>query len=148
MKIKDVILVAIQFVLLIIYFIIPAGLAKELWVQAISFLITVTGMLLIALSIIQLKSALTPFPTPTKSGTLITTGVYRYIRHPIYTGILFACLGLSIYSFSIPRIIITFMLYLLFQYKSRYEEKLLIIKYEEYQQYITTTGRFLPKLFK
>ncbi|MBK8414185.1 MAG: isoprenylcysteine carboxylmethyltransferase family protein [Bacteroidetes bacterium] len=88
----------------------------------------------------------TPFPTPKVTGQLKRTGIYKYIRHPMYRGIIIAGLGIAFYNANIPRFIVCIILYLFFEYKSRYEEKLLEQKYPEYNQYKTVTGRFMPSV--
>ncbi|PKP27121.1 MAG: hypothetical protein CVU03_00860 [Bacteroidetes bacterium HGW-Bacteroidetes-2] len=87
------------------------------------------------------------FPTPKADGTLIQTGLYKYIRHPIYTSILMLFLGYSIYQNSFYKLIITLVLGVLFYFKSKYEEKQLAIKFPEYLAYKNKTGRCLPKVF-
>lgn len=103
------------------------------------------GILVLLLSILQLNRNLSPFPTPIKDGQLISTGLYKYIRHPIYTGILFMGFGFGIYTGSIFRIIVTAGLGLLFYFKSAYEEKLLCERFEDYPAFKKARGRFLPK---
>ncbi|MBD3255361.1 MAG: DUF1295 domain-containing protein [Candidatus Lokiarchaeota archaeon] len=80
---------------------------------------------------------------------LITTGIYHYIRHPVYTAILLGIFGTFLI---IPNIImlsfLIFMVLLLFLH-SREEEKILIQMFgEEYKDYKKKTGRFLPKLIR
>ncbi|UCE14794.1 MAG: isoprenylcysteine carboxylmethyltransferase family protein [Candidatus Heimdallarchaeota archaeon] len=80
---------------------------------------------------------------------LITTGLYRYIRHPMYSGFLLLFFG---YSFSFGSIIITVLILIIFFviFKSRMdlEEKLLLSSFgEEYQSYIERTNRLIPFLY-
>src|SRR5665647_312776 len=43
----------------------------------------------------NLGSGLTPLPLPNGAG-LTAHGAYRWVRHPIYTGVMLACLGVAI----------------------------------------------------
>ena len=47
------------------------------------------GLSLMALAALQLNRNLSPFPSPKKKSRLITSGAYKYVRHPIYTGFSF-----------------------------------------------------------
>ena len=73
---------------------------------------------------------------------LINTGLHKYIRHPIYSGIFLAAIGIAFYTGSYWQFVISFILLILFYYKSKYEESLLIEKYQEYENYIKVTRRF------
>jgi len=106
------------------------------------------GFLFILLALLQLNTNLSPFPKPKDNATLITSGVYKYVRHPIYSGILIALFFLALYLSSPFKIFIVLLLVLLFWYKSKYEEEQLCLKYPDYSKYRQHTGRFLPKLIR
>jgi protein-S-isoprenylcysteine O-methyltransferase Ste14 len=53
------------------------------------------GSLLLAWSALNLGRSFTPFPRPLPDGKLVTTGAYRFVRHPIYLAVLIGALGLS-----------------------------------------------------
>ena len=44
-------------------------------------------MALMSLAALQLNRNLSPFPSPKKESKLSTSGAYKYIHHPIYTGL-------------------------------------------------------------
>jgi protein-S-isoprenylcysteine O-methyltransferase Ste14 len=104
--------------------------------------VSISGFLIILLAILQLNKNLTPFPTPKENGELISTGLYKYIRHPIYTGIFLASIGIAFYTGSYWQLAIAIILLILFYFKSTYEESLLIQKYKDYEAYIKKTRRF------
>ncbi len=85
-------------------------------------------------------------PTPNQSAELITSGLYKRIRHPIYTGVLLVAFGITIWHAHIVTMTATIFLVGLLTYKSLYEEELLMQQYPDYGQYRLRTGRFLPKL--
>ncbi len=146
---KDYVYVGIQFMLFAVY-IIPINIITFVNGTAfniIGVILLTLGVLMSLLSIIQLNKNLSPFPTPVTGGELIETGLYKYIRHPIYTSILLTFLGYSLYVGSGYKILITIFLLILFFYKSRYEEKKLSSVFSGYTEYIKKTGRFLPKAF-
>ncbi|MFX1508634.1 MAG: methyltransferase [Promethearchaeota archaeon] len=80
--------------------------------------------------------------------SLITTGPYRYVRHPMYTALITVGVGLSFLSanwyFALP-FIVTIVVIIL---RIKKEEEVMIDKFgEEYIQYMKKTKRFIPFLF-
>ncbi|RKN04302.1 isoprenylcysteine carboxylmethyltransferase family protein, partial [Aquimarina sp. AD1] len=66
---------------------------------------------------------------------------------PIYTGILCVVFGYGLYIGSIFKLIIATTIYMLFYFKTKYEEEKLQEFFEEYKVYKATTGRFFPRIF-
>ena len=85
-------------------------------------MVTVVGLLVVAWGAAALGSNLTPFPRPRASATLVDTGAYRYVRHPIYSGLVLAAVGWSLATASPLALVPTVLLGLLFDAKSRREE--------------------------
>ncbi|MGZ5491897.1 MAG: methyltransferase family protein [Nitrososphaeraceae archaeon] len=143
-KRKDILLVTIQFILLTIFYIpfISKVFQTPLIIKYVGAIVSILGFLIIVIAILQLNKNLTPFPTPKKNGALIKTGLYKYVRHPIYSGIFMAAIGIAFYTGSYWQFVISFMLLILFYYKSMYEESLLIEKYKDYENYKKVTRRF------
>lgn len=142
---KDYIYVGIQLMLFVAYIIpltIPYINPPE-WLRYSGLIILVLGLVLGLVALLQINRKLSPFPTPVPNGKLITTGAYKLARHPIYTAIILAGLGYALYITSWYKIVITLVLLILFYYKSKYEEKLLIKNYSEYMAYKTKTRRFI-----
>lgn len=103
------------------------------------------GLLLISIAFLQLRTNLSPFPSPKQAAKLVTSGAFAFARHPIYSGILFMAFGLSIWFNSGYKLIISFLLFLVLYCKSRYEEKRLRIHFPDYVLYRRETGKFFPK---
>lgn len=147
-KTKDLLFVGTQLLLFLLYLFIPAfrhfGIS-DFWKPGLLILSGV-GLLIILISIWQLRSSLSPFPSPVENGNLVVKGLYRYVRHPVYTGILIFLGSYALYSDHLGRLGVVLILAVLFYFKSKYEEILLMDKFVDYQQYIKVTGRFLPGL--
>ncbi len=82
------------------------------------------------------------------TGELVTTGIYRFIRHPMYTSLLLLSWGIWIKQVSVLStlacLISTVALYL----SARTEERENIALFgEEYRLYAERTPRFVPYLF-
>ena len=77
---------------------------------------------------------------------LITHGIYRYIRHPMYTAVILLCLALMLSNNTWLTQLVMLILVVDLWFKSRREEVLLSERFPHYQQYRARTGRFLPFL--
>ena len=79
---------------------------------------------------------------------LITTGIYRYARHPIYTGVLLMGLGTALYKGTMGIFILFLALLGFFWFKARQEEKLLTKHFpKEYPAYKKRVKALIPYVF-
>jgi protein-S-isoprenylcysteine O-methyltransferase Ste14 len=115
---------------------------------------TWTGITLIALGFfialaaaIGLGRALTPLPKPNEAGQLVASGVYRWVRHPIYTGVLLVALGWAFYIEGLVTLWSVLLIAIFFDIKSRSEERWLQEKYPEYAAYSKKTRRLIPFIY-
>ncbi len=145
----DYLFVGIQLVLFVLFFWSPGSLdlPSLLWMRIAGVLLALVGMVYVVWPILQLNRALTMFPTPRSGSSLITTGAFAHVRHPIYTGIWIGGVGVSLYYADGIRLLLACALLLLFYFKSGYEEKRLMQVFPDYADYKKHTGRFFPKLF-
>ncbi len=150
LRAKDYILVALQGIIFIAYLLDFAifDIVIPFTFRAFGLVIGIFGVLILILSILQLNKNLSPFPTPKANSQLIQNGLYKYERHPIYTGVLLIFTGYALYSASLYKMAITILLLIVFIIKSTYEEKKLMERFSNYKTYKKQTGRFFPKLFK
>ncbi|WP_296667579.1 isoprenylcysteine carboxylmethyltransferase family protein [Demequina sp.] len=95
----------------------------------------------------DLGRALTPMPTPNGAG-LSATGIYGYVRHPMYAAIIAIALGLAIGSGRVWTYAFALLLAVFFEAKTRVEEGFLASAYAGYADYASRTGKFLPGLGK
>ncbi len=92
----------------------------------------------------SLGSALTPLPRPRETGSLRDDGVYGFVRHPIYGGLMLITLGVALGGspWALPAVGV---LVLVLVGKSLREERWLVERYPEYATYRERTRRrFLP----
>lgn len=107
----------------------------------------VSGFILAIVGLINLGRNLTPLPAPKNSATLIVFGAYRLVRHPIYSGIIFMAFGWGLWVKSWLTIGYALLLFIFFDVKSRYEERLLAEKFPEYAAYRKRVKKLLPFIF-
>lgn len=143
---KDLMFVSIQLLLFIVYFIPAFSLDFKIFepVKYLGLVMAIVGFFTIVIAILQLNKNLTPFPTPLSDGTLIKTGLYKLVRHPIYSGIILAAIGFGLFHESFWKICIGLCHLILFYFKSKYEETLLLKCYPDYKSYSKTAKRFFP----
>jgi len=95
----------------------------------------------------SIGSGITPTSATRKQHTLVTSGPYRWVRHPLYTvgASLFISFGMMADNWFIAGLgILTFILMAI---RTPKEEANLIEKFgDEYREYMKRTGRFFPKL--
>ena len=110
-------------------------------------LLAVVGIALLAAGAFGLGRSLTPFPKPLPDSRLVTGGVYRLVRHPIYCGILLAALGASLATASWPRLALTAVLFVFFEFKARREERWLLERYPDYAAYRRHVKKLIPWIY-
>jgi methanethiol S-methyltransferase len=80
-------------------------------------------------------------------GELITNGVYRYIRHPQYTGFLMVTLGMLFDWATLPMLIMwPIMVVMYYRLACREEQDMETEFGEKYRLYKDRTGRLLPRI--
>jgi protein-S-isoprenylcysteine O-methyltransferase Ste14 len=78
---------------------------------------------------------------------MVSTGAFRYVRHPLYLGSLLFYLGLVVSTASLLSFALLVLIFFFYNYLASYEEKWLFEKYgEDYRAYKRRTGRWVPKI--
>lgn len=83
-------------------------------------------------------------PEVSEQTQLVTSGPFRFVRHPMYTGLSIACMGFSLMPFQVWKAIALAILILVLVLKSRLEETQLLAQFPEYEAYQKRTKRFIP----
>lgn len=140
--------VAGQAVLLGVLILLPGSDAwpRPTIITSVASLLFFGGLALIAVAALRLGRALTPTPVPTPAGDLITRGLYRFMRHPIYTGVLLTVTGITLRSGSWPHAVVAIVTFVFFDRKAAWEEARLAERFPGYDAYAAITPKFLPAL--
>ena len=83
---------------------------------------------------------------PTEGG-LVTSGPYRFIRHPIYAGVCLFATASVLAHLSWTSVLWGGLIWAGIFIRIVCEERLVVIKYPEYSQYAAKTARIVPFLF-
>ena len=124
-----------------------AGLSLPLWSRWAGVGIALIGFALLQWSQVTLGKSWSDTPRMMKEQTLITSGPYRTIRHPIYTAFILI-LGSSLFISANWLIGLCWIGMTILEVASRigFEESLMIEFFgEQYHEYMKKTGRLLPK---
>ncbi|WP_082227099.1 methyltransferase family protein [Demequina rhizosphaerae] len=120
------------------------GVEGSMWLGSTLVLLGLLGMFW---SGKDLGRALTPMPTPNGAG-LAAGGIYSYVRHPMYAGILVIAFGMAIGSGKLWTLVSSVVLLVFFDIKTRVEEGYLVRTYPGYEDYAARTGKFVPGVGK
>lgn len=125
----------------------PSGLADI--VNTLGWVLLFLGLGTIVAGSISLGDNLTPLPKPRDGKhTLITDGMYSYMRHPMYGGVLIGSLGFAVGTDDATRLFLVLLLFFVMDRKADHEEKFLLEKYgSEYVAYQGKVKKLLPWLY-
>jgi protein-S-isoprenylcysteine O-methyltransferase Ste14 len=81
------------------------------------------------------------------TGHLVTTGIYRYVRHPMYSSLLFLAWGAVLKSVTVPTVLLGLAASVALAATARAEEAENLLRFgQEYRDYMARTRRFIPFL--
>jgi len=137
----DLMLVFLQFFIISLHFVQWEFLPQKQIIEASPFsyflgiLIIIISFIILFVAIKDLGRNLSPFPRPIKNSNLVTTGIYRFTRHPMYYSLIFISIGVFIIKLSIYYLFLTISLALIIKFKIALEEKYLMNKFKNYLLY-------------
>ena len=107
--------------------------------RLIGLMVLMLGLALALQGFLALGANFSPLPDPKPGAALITEGVYRQCRHPLYRAVLVCSLGVVIALGSGLHLLLLTMLCVLLMGKARREEKALLGILPSYATYRTET---------
>lgn len=113
--------------------------------QLFGTIVLAIGVLVRFAAILTLGRHFTPDIGVVEGGRIVTKGLYKYVRHPSYTGEIIAFLGLAIVFQHFPSSLFIFVFpTIAFIYRALVEEKRLIEEFgNEYLEYRRRTRMFI-----
>ena len=137
----EIILVFLQFFIISLHFLKWEFIPEKQIIQVtpfsyfFGFLIIVIAFIILLVAINDLGRNLSPFPRPIKNSNLVTTGIYRFTRHPMYYSLIFISFGVFIKKLSIYYLFLSISLALIIKFKIALEEQYLNNKFKNYLLY-------------
>jgi len=101
----------------------------------VGFLIIIIAFIILFVAIKDLGRNLSPFPRPINNSNLVTKGIYRFTRHPMYYSLIFISFGVFITKLSIYYLLLSICLGLIIIFKIDLEEQYLNNKFKNYLLY-------------
>jgi len=137
----EIILVFLQFFIISLHFFQWEFIPQKQIIQVspffylVGFLIIIIALIILSVAIKDLGRNLSPFPRPIKNSNLVTKGIYRITRHPMYYSLIFISLGVFITKLSIYNLILSISLVLIIKFKIALEDQYLKNKFKNYLPY-------------
>ncbi len=118
-------------------------------VGVFGYLLLLAGLSLDIIAILTLRHSYSQTAqTRPENQKLITHGIYRFIRDPIYLGVMLFCFSAPLILRSLLGLLIMIALVPMVIYRIRVEEKILAKKFgKQYEEYARKTKRFIPYIY-
>ena len=111
------------------------------------FALVVSGLIIGSWAVISYRQKITVNPYPLEDVKLRTGGIYGKIRHPMYFSVFLFVSGWCIYFFSLYSMLFVLITLAFLIMKIRFEEKQLIEKFPQYQEYKNRTYTLIPFVY-
>ena len=138
---KEFLLVISQFIIIALHFIrfniLNQKLIQDqfLTINYISNFLITLALIIIIFSVKDLWKSLSPMPRPKENSKLITSGIYRLFRHPMYYSLILISFSFFIKSLTIYNLILSILLTFIISNKIKIEEEYLIKRFHNYTLY-------------
>ena len=106
--------------------------------------IALAGFGLLLAGLFRLGPNLTPLPYPTSRATLIRTGPYRLVRHPMYAGGIALAFGWALFVRGWLTLAYAVVLLLFLEVKAIREERWLVDRFPDYPDYQRRVRKLIP----
>jgi protein-S-isoprenylcysteine O-methyltransferase Ste14 len=140
---KSMLFVAVQF-LCLGYFVVTGHIfvaPSIIWIELAGIAVALWAVLTVR------PNRVNPFPDLRRNTRLVMRGPYRWIRHPMYTGVLLVALAWLLDNLTLARLLVGLVLLADLLAKANYEESLLRKRFPEYVAYQKRTKRLIPFVY-
>jgi protein-S-isoprenylcysteine O-methyltransferase Ste14 len=115
------------------------------WYQMLSWILLASSAILAFFGFHQLRKIGKPDGQFEETTTLVTTGLYKSIRHPLYLSLLLGGFGAFFKHFGLIQMVLLTINIVALIFTAKVEEKEMIKKFSsEYAEYMKTTRMFIP----
>jgi protein-S-isoprenylcysteine O-methyltransferase Ste14 len=144
MRLKSLLLVSVQFICLGIFLFTGPFFAQKTDAIIPEVFSVLLGLWAIG---VMSNSKLSIFPDVRTGAVIITSGPYHFIRHPMYLAVILFSASLLIEQFNMLRLVTFVVLVADLIYKIEYEERKLIVMFNEYDRYRQKSRKLIPFLY-
>lgn len=117
-------------------------------IQIISWILLISSAIIAFLGFYLLYKRGKPEGQIENTTNLLTTGIYKYIRHPIYSSVIPGVFGILLKDMEFIQILLTVIIFVSLVFTAKVEEKEMIKKFgSEYEDYIKKTKMFIPFVY-
>ena len=121
--------------------------AAKPWTEVLAIVVTAAGLGFAAWARAYLGSNWSSAVTVKVEHQLVRSGPYRWVRHPIYSGMILAMLGTALERRQVRGLVAVVLLYAGFKIKGKIEEHAMMATFgPDYEGYSRTTGAIIPRL--
>lgn len=141
---KGYVFVLFQFLLLALIFLTGPNIPSNIFFLGLFVLGIIVGIF----AIWNMRvSNLRVNPEVAAGSKLVTNGIYKYIRHPMYLGLILVSFALVLDYLTFLRIVLFDLLVLNQLLKLNYEEKKLEEYFPDYKKYKKGTKKIIPYIY-
>ena len=138
---KEYLLVTSQFIIIALHF-IKVNIFNQRLIQVeylvidyICNFVIFLALIFIIFSVKDLGKSISPMPRPRVNSKLITSGIYRIFKHPMYYSLIIISICLFIKSLTIYNLVLSILLTFIIYNKIKIEEEYLTRKFAKYSIY-------------
>jgi protein-S-isoprenylcysteine O-methyltransferase Ste14 len=126
----------------------PENLYTLSAINIIGLALFVVGMTIAFVAVFTLRRFYSSTLVVREDHQLITHGIYRFTRHPIYLGVIIAIIGIPVFVSSLYGLLIMFLLIPIILYRIKMEERLLTEEFgDAYRAYQERTSKLVPFIY-
>ncbi len=126
----------------------PQNLSRFSWQSMIGLALFMIGLTIMIIGQVTLRRNYSGTVVIRNDHQLITQGIYRFTRNPMYLGLIMVVIGLPVYAVSLYGFLSSLILVPIILNRIRLEEKLLTAEFQDaYQKYKETTKKLIPFIY-
>ena len=126
---------------------LPSAGPKVVSAPAAAATVALIGVIILLAGAVAVGSSLSVLPSPREGARLVRHGVYRWVRHPIYGGVILLTVGWAVYRGDLLHVVLAVGIALFFGAKTSREERYLQDRFSDYAGYRRHTWRFVPWVY-
>ncbi|HEX4841316.1 MAG TPA: isoprenylcysteine carboxylmethyltransferase family protein [bacterium] len=139
--------VVLQVVLLAAVAALPPAGGKVVSAPTAAASVALIGMIMLVAGVVALGSNLSVLPSPREGARVVRHGVYRWVRHPIYVGVILLTVGWAVYRGDLLHVVMAVVIGVFYAAKASREERYLQERFPDYKGYRRRTWRFVPWVY-